>query len=781
MPKIDKLILRSILSPFLISLTVLTFVVFLGKIGSWSKLFISNDASLEIMATTSLAILPTIMIFSLPLSYLIGILIGISGLNGESQITALRTCGIPVRRLLLPIFSIGAVVGILTTFLTVVAVPNTNTFLTNIKEEIALSQAPARIQARVFNQDLPNRVFYLEDVSADKKEWLSIFMATDTDSTSPDITLARKGTWIGVENASNNRLQLHLEDGAKYSFDFNKPGNDQSTEFKAIEVPIELNTAQYDPINTTDRQRKVSEMGISELWMHANSKDSDENVSALVEINQRISLPFSVFPFSLLGLTLAVRSPKGGRTFGFALSLIVVVLFYILFINGIRLAKIGEINPNLGPWAADILLGCFGILFLFYSDRSSRGFYALSFKPLKKIWRKIDLRLPWQRLQFGLLRLDSKLFQKVLSLFRFLFPKIFDLYISRGFLAYFFWSLVTCSILFILFTLFEFLDDVIRNETPIVIVLEYFTFLIPQILMMAIPMSVLLGILINFGILEKNSEITAIKAGGWSLYRISIPVFLLAGLFSAFLFIIQDYVLPASNERQDRIWNSIKGRPPSTSLMKRKWILGESGRIYNYEHFDEAQDEFVGLNIYETDLDAARIRSIIRASRASISENGAWNLTDGWIRDYREQNGFKEFKTETFYFPEKADYFEREIFQPTESSKMTYYGLMLHINYLMKSGYNAIELQVELMKKLAFPFSCLIMALLAIPFSFIIGNRGAFFGIGVSIAIAIAYFMIMGLFESMGTYGILTPFLAAWAPNILFGAAGCWLLLSTRT
>jgi LPS export ABC transporter permease LptG len=313
------------------------------------------------------------------------------------------------------------------------------------------------------------------------------------------------------------------------------------------------------------------------------------------------------------------------------------------------------------------------------------------------------------------------------------------------------------------------------------VVLEYFIFLTPQILMMAFPMSVLLGVLINFGILEKNYEITAMKAGGLSLYRISVPIFILAGLFSVFLFYVQDYVLPTSNERQDQIWSSIKRRPPRTSMLKRKWILGESGRIYNYEHFDEIQDSFVGLSVYETDLDGSRLLSVIRAARADIKKDGTWTLADGWIRDYRAENGFKPFQEQSFLFPEKADYFKREIFQPTESSKMTYHELMSHINYLMKSGYNAVELQVELMKKLSFPLSCLVMALLAIPFSFIVGRRGAFFGIGASIAIAIAYLMSMGLFESMGTYGILTPFLAAWAPNIVFGAAGCWLLLSVRT
>jgi lipopolysaccharide export LptBFGC system permease protein LptF len=73
------------------------------------------------------------------------------------------------------------------------------------------------------------------------------------------------------------------------------------------------------------------------------------------------------------------------------------------------------------------------------------------------------------------------------------------------------------------------------------------------------------------------------------------------------------------------------------------------------------------------------------------------------------------------------------------------------------------------------------MAILGLPFSFAIGKKGAFFGIGISIAIAISYWGVSGIFESLGSYGILIPILAAWAPNILFGAAGLALLLTIRT
>jgi len=628
-------------------------------------------------------------------------------------------------------------------------------------------------------------VFYMEDFTQDRENWSGIFVADNTNRKEPRIILAKSGTWL--TDKVNRRLQLHLGRGISYSTNMEDPGEEHIFNFKAYDLPIELVAAE-DVItgngsdNAGKQPEKASEMDMLQLWKRSRGGDPAERTGVLVELNQRIALPFSVFPFALLGLTLSVNAKKGGRTSGFALSLAIVLLFYILFINGIRLASIEKISPWIGLWAANIILGLIGIFLLFKAERSLKSDTWLSMDRWRHGWEKASARLHMQRLQKRLSRLDNKLFQIVSSVIRFLFPKIFDLYVARGFLVYFFWSLAACSLLFIVLTLFELLDDAIRNGIAIIEIVEYFMFYLPQIFTLAIPMSVLLAILINFGILEKNSEITAVKAGGWSLYRVSVPIFLLASVLCVGLFLMQDYILPAANERQDGIWNKIKNRAPQTTIPMRKWILGESDRIYNYEHFDESEDSFVGLNIYEIDMNSAVMLRRIRASRAHIGSNDLWQLEDGWVRDYREkQDGFRAFKTETFYFPERADYFEREIFQPKESSKMTYYELKSYIKYLRDSGYNAIELQVELYKKISFPLSCLTMTLLAIPFSFIIGKRGAFFGIGASIAIAMFYLLVMGLFEGMGNYGILNPFLAAWAPNLLFGAAGFWMFLSIRT
>ncbi|MBN2318046.1 MAG: LPS export ABC transporter permease LptG [Acidobacteria bacterium] len=784
MGKIDKLIFRAVIPPFLIALSILTFLVFVIKISN----NITYSASFDIILVISAAIMPTILIFSLPLSYLIGILIGIGGLNGESQITAIRACGVPVRRLLRPLCLLGVIVGLATAVLSVETLPKANIKIRDMRNELSLSLVPSELRPRVLNEDLSNMVFYIEDLTPDRKSWSNVFVADNTDPSEPRTILAKNGALI-ITDTAKQRLQLHLKNGTSYSLDPQNPGDEKIFRFfSSYDITIEMNDlsgsvpAPNASEEMNDKPVKAEEMDTLELWRRTHDTEPAGKTEALVELNQRFSLPFSVFPFVLLGLSLAVSAKKGGRTSGFALSLVIVLLFYVLFINGIRLASIEKINPWIGLWTANIILGFIGIFLLIKAERSLKTDSWLSMDRWKYGWGKLGTLFHLQRLQTRISLLDNKLVQVIGSLIRFLFPKIFDLYIARGFLVYFFWSLAACSMLFIILTLFEILDDAIRNEIPIIEIVKYFMFYMPQIFTLAVPMSILLAILINFGILEKNSEITAVKAGGWSLYRISIPIFLLASVFCVGIFVMQDYILPTANERQDRLWNKIKNRAPQTTIPMRKWILGESDRIYNYEHFDENEDSFVGLNIYEIDLNSAVLLRRIRANRARILPHGEWQLEDGWIRDYsRNQEGFRTIKTKNFHFPEQADYFEREVFQPKESSKMTYYELQSHIKYLKDSGYNAVELQVELYKKISFPLSCLIMTLLAIPFSFIIGRRGAFFGIGASIAIAMFYMLVMGFFEAMGGNGILNPFLAAWAPNILFGAAGFWMFLSIRT
>jgi len=787
MRKVDKLLFRAIAPPFAITFAVLTFVVSAHEFGTLSELLITKNASPGVMLALAGAVLPDILIYSLPLSFLTGVLIGLGGLSGESQILALRACGIPLRSPLRFILIFGAVIGVLTALLSLAAAPRANDFRRQLVDRVSVSVATTRIQARVFNEDLTGIIFYIRDLSDDKQRLSGIFLVDGSDSEIPKIVVAREAFW--VRDPDNRRIQLHLEQGASYSAGIYEPEKDTQSFFLSTDISIDIkkNVSADQTINpeSTDTAKpvKVKELKTSDLWRERAMVNPEENIRYIIELNRRIALPFSIIPFSLLGLALSVSTSKSGRALGFGLGLVTVIVFYMLFANGIRMASVGKLSPWLGPWMANIILYLAGLFLLSKAEKRfalSHWIMLIPWKPPERFRRSYEEK--------SAARADGNVdFSKTFShpparraLLFSRFPKIMDFYILRGFLTYFLWSLTACTTLFLLLTVFELLDDTIRNSIPLISLVDYLVFLTPQVLIVGIPMSILLAALVNLGILEKGSEITAVKASGWSLYRLAVPIIAASAFFSLGLFLMQDYILPYANNRQDNLRNYIMNKPARTSKRpERKWILGDHGRIYNYGYFEDSQNSFVDLNVYEVDFDRNRLRRRIYAGQARVGD-GVWTLENGWLRDY-ESEQFEQFEKKAVNLPERAGYFKREIFQPRESSKLTYLELRQYIGYLRQSGYNAVDLQVELYKKAAFPASCLIMALVGIPFAFSVGRKGAFFGIGVSIAIAVIYWGISGAFEAMGAYGLLLPLLAAWAPNILFAAAGLTMFLTIRT
>ena len=785
MRRIEKLILQAIIPPMLISAAVLTFVVYLKQFGQVSELLVTRNASLLVIGLITATILPGILVFSLPMSFLIGILIGLSRLSGDSEITALRACGVPIRRLLVPVFALGAVALAVTLTMTLVILPRSNSALHDLKDRINLRQTTAGIAPRVFYEELANFVFYLDDFSLDRQKWSRVFLSDNSNPNAPRIVLAREGTW--VSDRESFRLQLHLEHGRVYEVNLNEePGKDNVSEFESTDIPVAL---VHDPsvnasgeVHSAPPKKTIEESSLA-LWRGRPNPTPAERRDQLIELHRRIALPFSVLSFSLLGLALGIGTRKAERASGFVLSFILVLVFYNLFLGGIRLASVGNLPPWLGAWGANIILLVLGLALMATAERGIGLFNWIAGLHWGKSRETPGHWIQSKAEHLGIRNLDTAIVRSTRQIAGLRFPKILDVYVSKGFCLYFLWSVLVCASLFIILTLFDLLDDIIRNRTAAADVVDYFVFLTPQILLLVVPMCILLAILINFGILEKSSEVTALKAGGWSLYRIAMPIFFLASCLCVSLYLLQDYVLPYSNIRQDSLRKIIKGRPAQTSMRpQRKWIFGESNRIFNYDYFDPSQKLFVGLNIFEVDLHQQKILRRIHAARASVREDGVWTLEGGWIRNFESKTeGFQRISRAEFTFPERASYFQKEIFEPKESSKLTYLQLKEYIKYLEKSGFNATELQVELYKKISFPLSSVVMALVGVPFSFSMGRKGAFFGITASILVAMSYWGVFGVFEQMGAYGLLVPLLAAWAPNILFGAAGLVLLFTIRT
>ena len=146
------------------------------------------------------------------------------------------------------------------------------------------------------------------------------------------------------------------------------------------------------------------------------------------------------------------------------------------------------------------------------------------------------------------------------------FPRILDEYVVREFLNMFFLVLAGFVLLMLVFTFFDLVGDILRNHIPLTTVGDYLVNLTPSMLYQIAPLAVLIAVLVTFGVLNRNSEIIAMKATGISLYRLVVPIVSISAILAVSLFLFDQYYLPQANRRQEALRNIIKGRPPQTFL-----------------------------------------------------------------------------------------------------------------------------------------------------------------------------------------------------------------------
>ncbi len=785
MKTLRRYIFLEIQGPFFLGLLVFSFVLTTSTrvTGKPLELLVQKNVTLNEVLLIFLYILPSILTFSIPMSCLLGILICFGRLSADSEITAMRSSGVGIRNLLAPVLVFSGVVWLVALSITTYWEPRANYRFKLLRNQIFLKSISAEVRPRVFEEGFSNHILYIQDIAPDRSVWKGVFLADVSDKDQPKITVAQAGNLIIVPE--QRKLQLHLSSGATHSVANRSPEVYRLITFEESDIPVASMSGPTEDIGT----RKISETDIFGLLHELNSNEGLQPWSPqarrerLVEASKRLALPFSVFIFSMLGVPLGVIGRRGGRSYGFVVSLAIFLVYYLLFFQGMNFAKNGRIPAPIGPWLPNLVFLLVGICLLLAADKSfrwtasfQRWLFSLSLR-VSRVLRQGEIRRAINGLP-DRVRIRKQVMRAAL-------PLILDKYVIREFFKYFFLVLAAFSIIFIVFTFFELLNDIVEHKVAPSVVYNYFRFLLPQILYYMIPLSVLVGVLVNFSLLSRTSQIIAMKASGISLYRLSVSVLLVAATISALTLGMQEYILPFSNQKQDALRNIIKGRNPQTYYRPdRKWMMGEQNRIFNYNFFDEDRNLFGEISIYEFYPNSFEIKRRIYANRATWdAASNAWGFEEGWTWGFESQRtvagGFQRFHRATFpEVNETPQYFKKEV---KESSQMSYAELRDYIDDLRKSGFDVVKLTVALHKKLSFPLVSLIMCMIAIPFSFSIGKHGSLYGIGLSIMLGIAYWLIQGFFEQVGGAGKLMPFLAAWAPNLIFGASGIYLLFTIKT
>ena len=762
---IDRYVIRQVLVPFVLGLLVFTFIFIIPELVKYAEQLVERGVPGVVVATLLVKLVPFGLSLTIPMSLLLALLVAFGKLSADREFVAMQACGVSLLRLLRPVGLIAVTGWLLTTYVLIWGVPAANQSFREQVFDIAAQRAEGEVKPRVFFDQFRDLVVYVRDVPPSGTTWNGIFAADLRANRGAPVFLARTGH-VSIDR-EKRRIDMVLQDGTRHST--TAAGNYDVGTFTDQVVTIDPTTEFLNG----SLPKGLQEMSIAELRADIAEKEARIDPATgrpfsphneWMAIHQKFSIPVACLVFGLIGLALGATNRRDGLLGNFVLGLIVVFAYYAPLELGPRMVRGGLLPVWLGKWLPNLVLGVLGIMLFVWRDRVSD--------------RSITLTIPtWLR--------ERRLAGRT-SMMRFAGVSIVDRYVTATYMRFLLLSVVALLGVFYIATLIEMSDKIFKEIATWTQLRDYFWFAMPQWFYYVLPLSVLMASLITIAILTKNSELVVMKACGISLYRIALPILASAVVVGGLLFVMEETILGASNRQAAALRHVIRGGAPETfDVLHQRWLVGSRGEIYYYEWFDPRNGLLSQLAIYEFSEGMERITRRTYAELATYvpadeGEGDVWRLEQGWTREFNEKGKVENFTPITAVDRplESPTYFGTEAPKP---EFMGYTELRDHLEVLRASGFDVLKEEVAVARKLAFPLVALVMTLIAVPFGVTIGRSGAMGGIGVGIALAITYWMVISVFAAFGAGGLLTPVLAAWAPNLLFGAGAVYLLLTVRT
>jgi len=795
MRTLDRYVLREILPPLFLSLLIFTFILQIPPVMEQLESLVSKGVSWGAALRIMITLIPQALGLTIPMSLLVGLLIGLGRMSGDREAVALLACGVSPYRLLRPVLALAAVAGLAHLYVMIWAIPDSNQTFREITYDLVSKRVENDVHPQVFFEDFPGWVLYARDVPHNGGGWKDVLVADTHDPSRMELYMARGGRlWL---NREKQTVDLVLTDGTRYS----STGPD-GKEIETYRFPRDL-IVKLDPKSVFPRmelQRGINELSISDLRRQADDKVRGGIASPhpeIIAIHQKFSFPAACFVFGVIGIALGLTVAREGKLAGFVVGICVIFTYYVLLYLAEAAAK--GFYQTYGPgasrsvavltrWVPNLVLLPFGIVALIWRARWAEG--RLPFRSVMRVAAKVnDLVARWRAARTaspqtpvtGRNGRPSR--QRVVVVVRiprlhWLSLNILDRYISGIYLRTAAISFLALLGIFYISTVIDRSEKLFKGAATSGMLLQLLAFLTPQFIYYVIPIAALLSVLVTFGLLSRTSELSVMKACGISIYRIATPLLLISILWSGALFALEQRIMALANRRADALDSAIRGRPSRTfSPLTRRWVVGHDGGIYHYSYFDPYKRALDRLVVYQPAPNGWRLASETFAKRA-VWNDGVWQAQNGWHQEFTETKGRWQAFGERPIALETPDYFETE--QPI-AEMMTVGQLKAHISELSASGFNIVPLSVDLQKKLAFPFVTVVMTLLAIPFGMTTGKRGTLYGIGIGIVLALLYWTLSSAFAAIGKAGLLSPVLAGWAPNVIAAGSAIYLLLTART
>lgn len=386
-PTLRRYFLREVAVPFLYGIGVFTFILLIARMLKLVELVVNRGVPLPEIGKLFAYILPTFLEVTVPMALLLAVLLSFGRLSADSEIVALKTSGISLYQMIVPVALFTILVYFLSLFLAVSARPWGNSHLKAELYEIAKTRASAGLKERVFNDDFAGLVIYVERVEPPGDQLDGILIADNRDPGQRNTVIARRGFLVSSEKT--HTVTLRLLDGNIHTF---VPGEKSyhKTDFTVYDVTLNMAAALA---KFSQREKDAQEMTLGELRaVIAEKTRAGRSANAeLVELYRKFALPFACLVFGLVAVPLGVQPARAVRSRGFSVSLVLIFFYYLLLTAGEAMAERGTLAPAIALWLPNAVFAALGLALFAAAARETR--IAL---PSKVEQGLAGLRTRWQ-------------------------------------------------------------------------------------------------------------------------------------------------------------------------------------------------------------------------------------------------------------------------------------------------------------------------------------------------------------------------------------------------
>ena len=758
---IQRYIVAAIAPYLLMALLLLTAILLAQQSGRVAEILVVARVPATLLTEFSLAMIPNVLVFALPMATLVGTLVGLSRMGTDSELVALRAAGVGTWQMLWPVLLLGCMLASIALWVNMWVAPEAARTLRRAGLRAALYKLDSPVEPRTFNTEIPGYVIYVKDGDKERGQWGRVFLFAEKDGATRLVT-ARSGRI----DSSTEQSELVLYDAVLTQFPSKteKQGAYVTERFEQLRVVLQDTGRRELLAKLRADETRPEEMDWGDLLK--DYAGASERLDRLAIMHRRLALSAGPLVFALLGASLGLRVRKGGRGLGVLLSLAVLIAYYLLSLLGEQMARAGTIHPFVGSWMASVLTVMWALLLLL--------------SPYKSGWTS------WWGYLYGRLTRRSAAMTAganaytAAKTYRSLgFPGLLDKTLIQTLVAGFALVLTALTAVILVFTLFELWRFIIERGTPARTVVQYLLYLLPFIGVQLAAPSMLVAVLASYALMARRSEAVAWWACGQSIYRLSLPGLFVALCAGAGLWAVQERLMPEANVRQDMLRAQIRsGAARAYTQTGRQWLAStETGRLYSYETDREGETP-QELVAHEFDAEGVHLRRIIRGERA-LWASGQMTL-EGVEVIGLEGTGAGRERLERLVLErgEAPELFKSWADKP---SQLNAKGLSDYIKTVRRKGESSAPLILALQRKYAEPFGVIVMTLIGIPLALAFGRRSTVTALSSAVAVGLAFWGVTSGAQQLGNYGLLPPAVAAWAPTVIFAATGLYLLGRART